>query len=187
MTNTFQHITKIDGRSRFVFRYGMHLLGSNKLPHFSITGEQYEGRRSEPESVGCLHEDFARLCPELAYLVRWHLVDQDGTPMHYQANAVYFWEYLAGRSKWQNNRAPHSGCHCDPLQGLANLICWGALPGEQGVELLDGHLGQLLEHAKDEVEAFKQWLADRLPLLQAAFLADMERAGVKLIPMEVAS
>lgn len=37
---------------------------------------------------GCLHEDIARVFPELAPLIKWHLVSTDG-PMHYVANTTY--------------------------------------------------------------------------------------------------
>lgn len=45
---------------------------------------------SEGETLagGCLHEDIARVFPELAALIPWHLTSADG-PMHYLANAVY--------------------------------------------------------------------------------------------------
>jgi uncharacterized protein Usg len=40
------------------------------------------------EAGGCLHEDIARIFPELAPLIQWHLMSTDG-PMHYLANTVY--------------------------------------------------------------------------------------------------
>ncbi|UVK46769.1 hypothetical protein BPNPMPFG_002477 [Mesorhizobium sp. AR07] len=39
-------------------------------------------------ACGCLHDDIAKAFPELAPLIRWHLVSTDG-PMHYIANTVY--------------------------------------------------------------------------------------------------
>jgi hypothetical protein len=49
---------------------------------FSITGSMSDG------SGGCIHEDIAHFFPELAPLIKWHLVSSDG-PMHYLANVVY--------------------------------------------------------------------------------------------------
>ncbi len=72
----------------------------NKHNTFSVTGtiytlEEYSpsGRRlSAPAwqetGGGCVHDDIAAAFPELAHLIRWHLVSTDG-PMHYVANAVY--------------------------------------------------------------------------------------------------
>lgn len=40
------------------------------------------------KACGCLHDDIAKVFPELAHLIRWHLVSSDG-PMHYVANTVY--------------------------------------------------------------------------------------------------
>jgi hypothetical protein len=73
---------------------------------FAITGELYEpGRRvpgeawltnSKGERVtlvacGCLHEEVARHFPELAPLLRFHLVSADG-PLHYVANTGFWVE-----------------------------------------------------------------------------------------------
>lgn len=53
---------------------------------FSITGSIHVGSRLD--SCGCIHEDIARHFPELACLIKWHLVSTDG-PMHYIANTLY--------------------------------------------------------------------------------------------------
>lgn len=45
-------------------------------------------RRRDVEACGCLHEDIAKVFPELAEFIEWHLFDTNG-PMHYVANAVY--------------------------------------------------------------------------------------------------
>jgi len=55
---------------------------------FSITGDIREPVRGTV-SCGCLHEKAAEIFPELAPLIRWHLVDSTG-PMHYLANTLYF-------------------------------------------------------------------------------------------------
>lgn len=58
---------------------------------FSITAhvESPASRRhNDWEAGGCLHEDIARVFPELAHLIKWHLCSTDG-PMHYVANTVY--------------------------------------------------------------------------------------------------
>lgn len=58
---------------------------------FAITAEvttPASRRRRDCEAGGCLHEEVARAFPELAPLIKWHLVSSDG-PMHYIANTVY--------------------------------------------------------------------------------------------------
>lgn len=55
---------------------------------FAITAEVRVPRRRDIEAGGCLHDDIARVFPELASLIKWHLVSTDG-PMHYVANTVY--------------------------------------------------------------------------------------------------
>jgi hypothetical protein len=58
---------------------------------FSITAEVVtpaSRRRRDIEAGGCLHEEIARVFPELAPFIKWHLVSTDG-PMHYVANTVY--------------------------------------------------------------------------------------------------
>lgn len=57
---------------------------------FSITGNTYRKEQGvfRHESGGCIHQDIAEHFPELAHLIKWHLVSTDG-PLHYIANTVY--------------------------------------------------------------------------------------------------
>lgn len=58
---------------------------------FAITANVYtmESRRMRDIAAGgCMHEDIARIFPELAHLIKWHLCGID-SPMHYVANTVY--------------------------------------------------------------------------------------------------
>lgn len=50
-----------------------------------ITAESL--RRSDIQAGGRLHDDIARVFPELAPLIKWHLCSTDG-PMHYVANTI---------------------------------------------------------------------------------------------------
>lgn len=47
----------------------------------SDNGREYMG--------GCCHDEIALRFPELAHLIKWHLVSTDG-PMHYLANTMYY-------------------------------------------------------------------------------------------------
>lgn len=58
---------------------------------FAITATIYtnESRKMRDcAACGCLHEDIAQVFPELAPLIRWHLMSTD-SPMHYVANTIY--------------------------------------------------------------------------------------------------
>ncbi|RWO06327.1 MAG: hypothetical protein EOS07_22070 [Mesorhizobium sp.] len=58
---------------------------------FAITAEIRDPRMRRDRGIvacGCLHDEIAKTFPELAPLIRWHLVSIDG-PMHYIANTVY--------------------------------------------------------------------------------------------------
>ena len=55
---------------------------------FSITGEVRRPGQRDIEAGGCLHDDIAKVFPELAPLIKWHLTSTDG-PMHYVANTCY--------------------------------------------------------------------------------------------------
>jgi hypothetical protein len=59
---------------------------------FSITGEterlSKNGRWME-DSGGCIHDKIEKHFPEIAPLIKWHLVSSDG-PMHYIANTLHF-------------------------------------------------------------------------------------------------
>ena len=63
-------------------------LGSNKHKHLSITGMVSDSTGYWLESCGAVHDDIARVFPELRHILKWHLMDEKG-PMHYAANTVY--------------------------------------------------------------------------------------------------
>lgn len=60
--------------------------GGNCHEGFFITGEVRSPVRLE--ACGCLHEDIAKVFPELAPLIKWHHTSTDG-PMGYVANTCY--------------------------------------------------------------------------------------------------
>lgn len=57
---------------------------------FAITGEidMKSGSRWIDDCSGCIHDEIAAHFPELAPLIKWHLMSTDG-PMHYVANTCY--------------------------------------------------------------------------------------------------
>lgn len=75
--------------------YGWSYYAGNSSPHFSITAEIKESlKHKEPHSFGQLHENIRHYFPRLIPLLRWHLADIHGQPVHYIANAKY-WHKLA--------------------------------------------------------------------------------------------
>jgi len=54
---------------------------------FSLTGEIVD-RYGREIAGGCVHDEIARVFPELAPYIKWHLCTTSG-PMHYIANTVY--------------------------------------------------------------------------------------------------
>lgn len=57
---------------------------------FSITASIWMtgDRKDNPSMFGCLHDEITKHFPELAHLIKWHLVSSD-SPMHYVSNALY--------------------------------------------------------------------------------------------------
>lgn len=57
---------------------------------FAITGHGWYDhfKARDWDFGGCCHAEIAKAFPELAHLIKWHLVDAK-RPMHYVANAVY--------------------------------------------------------------------------------------------------
>lgn len=81
----------IDGyRKGATLRVEMHFDDDCGNGHntFAMTAEVREQGARDIAAGGCLHDDIARIFPELAPLIKWHLVSTDG-PMHYVANALY--------------------------------------------------------------------------------------------------
>jgi hypothetical protein len=88
-----------DGRMyRLRVRAGLHKIGGQR-PYFTITAELHSrslggsSYRSEPEACGCLHDEILQRFPDFGPLVDMHLADEDGVPIHAEANG---WYWLAG-------------------------------------------------------------------------------------------
>jgi hypothetical protein len=99
----------------------VHLDG-NARPYFSVhrelwyatkawTGRQHQQRKPrDPDACGCMHDDVLAAFPELAPVVRVHLADDNGVPMHALANGWYFYSGKAHENDPYNRfrgRTPH--------------------------------------------------------------------------------
>lgn len=123
---------------------------------FAITASVYtaESRRQRDIAAGgCLHEEIARAFPELAPLIKWHLVSTDG-PVHYVANTCYL-----ASNRDHNGLLAGESRNFDAARSCA---VWPEATDEQ-LSLPRAELATLLEA--------------RLPALLADFRADMLAAG----------
>jgi hypothetical protein len=143
--------------------YGMHYIEGNRLPYFSITCDIRE--HSRYVGGGAAHEHIAKHFPELRAFIPWHLCDQDGTPMHYRANAIYWY----GMAACWVQRSPYDR---DPRACFLSTIGWGHVSGDESEPRLTMKASELGE-----------WLDERLPKLQEAFKDAMAKAGVRMIEM----
>jgi|GEM_PF-1739589 len=181
------HVFRIVAKVRYT-----HLNG-NANPHLSVTGElwrklqgtewrYYHGgdRKKDKsgtwglDSCGCVHDEIGKHFPEIAetYLP-FHL--WDGLPMHYEANALHWWEFLVGKSRWGScrNALNTDKDYSDPLhpRTLTDHEC------RQRVRtILIEHVGYGLSEQDTprrlltrDREAFRQWLKSRAKDIFARF------------------
>lgn len=91
----------------------------NKHNMFAITASVYtdESRRMRDIAAGgCMHEEIARVFPELAGLIQWHLFDADNGPMHYVANTLHH------ATNWADSRyAPGEPCRWETRARFGNF------------------------------------------------------------------
>lgn len=168
---------------------------------FAITADvdKYSGGVKVHELAGgCMHDEIAQAFPELAPLIKWHLVSTDG-PMHYVANTCYHALQHGANRAWVYYTGP-----IDPLKlgGLRErLLCYSSdvnkikeaedWPGYRvqwdektiKVQNLDyARSSACWPEATDEQlslpkEELTALLLARLPGLMAEFRADVEKIG----------
>ena len=156
-----------DGRQyRITAAYGMDeqfAARNGQAPHFSLTCsvERRAGPHWVHEGGGCAHDRIARFFPDLGPSVaRWHLVSTEG-PLHYVANARYWWEKMNGTSTW-----PAEPGDPDPAEAFRHTVVFGVLADDA------------MPPSSEPWERVEAWLAARLPRLMEAFRAEMDRLGV---------
>jgi hypothetical protein len=137
---------------------------------FAITGD-IRGARGRDIAGGCLHEDIARVFPELAHLIKWHLCSTDG-PMHYVANTLYWLGYQGYCG--EGDRNPPN------IEHARSTAVWPDMP-ESFIcpeELREVKAGEIFGPLKKEkIEAVQWQLGHRLPGMLEAFKSDLEAAG----------
>lgn len=143
-------------------KYGFEYIVGNSLPYFHIVMDSW--RPNHPSQSGgpfggCMHDEIAQQWPKLAYLIKWHLHDGDGTPMHYVANALWWRGMVLGMV------APDKYARYAPADIWAQHVVYGILPDD------------IEEPHQALVGADEEWLLKRLPAIQQAFKDDMKKAG----------
>lgn len=96
--------------SSIIARVQLVHLDGNQRPYFSATAEistRAERNRGDFQAGGCLHEEIVHYFPDLAPVVLVHLADDDGTPMHAEANGAYH----LGLTKWEPYNREHVASH----------------------------------------------------------------------------
>jgi hypothetical protein len=134
---------------------------NSQAPYFSITcslDEKLGNGRWRGFGGGANHVEIARKFPTLASYIKWHLVSTEA-PMHYIANAKYWWEMVMGR------RQPDKHQRVDPRDAFNSTIILGGIPGES------------MPYTDDWADV-ERWLHNRLPKLMGYFAADMTALGV---------
>ncbi len=107
---------------------------------FSITGEvnSFDRRlRDRTVCCGCIHDEIAEHFPELAPLIKWHLVSSDG-PLHYVANTTYH----AGDLDFARNSAVWPEATDEQL----------SLPKDELTKLLEARLPALIAEFRATIE-----------------------------------
>lgn len=180
---------------------------------FAITASVYtpaSRRRCDIEAGGCLHKDIARVFPELAPLIKWHLFDSTG-PMHYVANTLYHASdrdhngLQAGEQRQIRNGRTGLPCwiletvgdaprHVDsetqPAAPVSHYVPW-MRTGEDKARNLDAARSCAVwpEATDDQLCApraeLEVALIARLPALLEAFRAAIIGAGLALTPEDV--
>lgn len=169
---------------------------------FSITGEIEEKRGNQfiECSGGCIHEEIAKHFPELAPLIKWHLVSTDG-PISYLANVCF----LAGdrdchglkKGEFRQFRDRHTGLpawilddlpakHVDSETKPAPVVIkykpWGRTGDGKERDFNGARDSAVWPEATDEElsvepEELKVKLLERLPALMVEFKAAVESLG----------
>lgn len=125
---------------------------------FAITAELRADRLKRDRgwlSGGCLHDEIARVFPELAHMIPRHLVSTDG-PMHYESNVVY-----------------HAGDRC----------CMGKRKGEPTAFDTVMQFGAFPLRVKYSTR-FMSWLDASVKHWQSTPLSNPQRPGYAVVPVE---
>jgi len=159
------------GSERIRCRFGLHKIGEQD-PYFSLTAEiqSLRGSRWIDQAFGILETEIKRYFPELRKYLRWHLTGI-GSPLHYEANGIYFWEQYHGISKWERRSYDP-----DPLEALYSTIIYDPesddpIPAPLAIVRDRDMSDRAFELAR--AGAFVKFLRDRFDRMMGEFRRDM--------------
>jgi len=167
----WKEYTEHSTRCRMRVTYGFDVAFAQRYkqaPCFSITADIERKRRTKwlEDSFGCLHDEIRAHFPELASLIKWHLVAYPFKPMHYQANALYWLEIHLGCSKYGSTQS-----NVDPLEAFKSQIVFGILPDDK--ERFEQVLVDFVA-SRDLKTPLYAWLESRIPQAQVVFEREMK-------------
>lgn len=159
---------------KLVVDYGLHKF-KDQEPYFSITASLYKklGGYWIWISGGCSHDLIRKYVPRLEHLIKWHLCFVESGPMHYESNAVFWWE----RSLMETAEPCYKGDNC--------AISWQALEHFMttvvyGISSYDKLFIGKWDRKSFPITKLREWLKFRLPELLFEFNKDMARHGLVL-------
>lgn len=171
------HPAQIDVRAALA-----HLDGNDR-PYFSVVADvrRTVGGGDRFIATGCLHDEILHVWPDLAPLVRVHLSDDRGVPIHAAANAAYW----AGETKYQSRDVARLADHLrvDHATAVAMADMAAAIDGEHRPAVWSavvfpewGMAGLWQDHA----DTARAMLGDVLPCpvwaMPAQIVSDLRRA-----------
>ena len=134
---------------------------SGQAPYFSVTGTIFSHPTSKADKYwdtsGCIHEDIAKHFPELKNAIKYHLVSS-GSPLHYVANTVYWYEVAQGIRKYNERENDFKA-----LTNARNAALWPDL-----------QLGM-------DTPTLKRALEQRLPSLMDGFYSMLDKYGMRTL------
>lgn len=182
-----------DGGRRYLLlaRAKLHRIG-RQVPYFAVGGETYyataDGSRDlryrDCVSCGCIHDTIQKHIPALAGVIRWHMTDAYGVPMHYAQNALHHAERWVGvyrtfprdreyRPTW------HDGAD-DCLRAFNNTIVYGAAPGDSTLPI-DGPLTTAKVAALAVLNRYGIDGRDRATLMRTPILPAVQKAACRAV------
>lgn len=203
-----------DGKYLVVVNYGFDhdfARRHNQDVHFTFGYTMYHGRMMADRNIisfGRVGTEIIEHFPHLAPLVKWHLCTAhfDGTkivcePMHYIANAIYWYEHVMNCSQW-----PREKWEPDPLEAFKDTVVWAAFDGDALPNVVVFHRhkekAHLIEDEKDTKalergqkyhreddklaarlavkEHITNWCLQRQEKLTEAFKKDMNNFDIQL-------
>lgn len=143
----------------------VHSIGSGK-PYFSLTGSitvQEPGtRRRQEHSGGMIHKEVLAAFPGLAPIAALHLADEDGVPMHAEANG---WYWLSG--VWGDTGEPYTPAsghpNYTPNQSLATFASHARVSEEDARSLAAQLQADYSNDIPARRAAFATWIDTQRP------------------------